>query len=73
MTTNKLTFTVQPSSSPDTARRGILQCPNRNALHTPHYIAVSSRGVVPHLTQDMIEKHTDIKGAYYALEDCEPP
>lgn len=71
MTTTKLTFTKPPSSSPSIARRGTLQTPNRNVVQTPHYIAVSSRGVVPHLTADMLQNRTSINGVYYALEDCE--
>jgi len=70
MTSSRLTFTILPSPASSIARRATLQVPSRNALQTPHYIAISSRGVLPHLTADMT-KHTDVKGVYYALEDCE--
>lgn len=52
------------------ARLGQLSRKNRGVIDTPHYIPVTSRGVVPHLSQDMLRKHTDVKGAYVALEDC---
>jgi len=41
-----------------------------NALETPHYVANTSRGLVPHISQDIMRKHTDIRGVYLALEDC---
>lgn len=52
------------------ARLGKLSFPERTAIHTPHYLALSSRGVVPHLSQDMMRDHSDIKGIYASLEDC---
>lgn len=52
-------------------RSGKLSLPNRATVDTPHYFAVSSRGCVPHITQDMARKNTGIKGIYVALEDCE--
>ena len=53
-------------------RLGELFHPNRIPIETPHYIALSSRGAVPHLSQDMMRSSTSIKGIYAALEDCEP-
>lgn len=44
---------------------------NRATLQTPHYIALSSRGAVAHLSQDMMRKHTNVKSIHVALEDCE--
>ncbi|KAA8894680.1 tRNA-guanine(15) transglycosylase-like protein [Sphaerosporella brunnea] len=38
-------------------------------MDTPTFIAPSSRGVVPHLSMDNLRDHTDISGAYVALED----
>ncbi|KAG9813886.1 queuine tRNA-ribosyltransferase, partial [Aureobasidium melanogenum] len=38
-------------------------------IKTPHYLALASRGAVPHLTQDNVTKHTNICGAYMAAED----
>ena len=40
-------------------------------MDTPHYIGITSRGVVPHLSQDTMQKHTKLKGIYVALEDRE--
>ncbi|OHW94659.1 queuine tRNA-ribosyltransferase [Colletotrichum incanum] len=51
------------------ARLGRLSLPKRNPIETPNYIAVASRGVVPHVTPDNLEKHTSISAAYMALED----
>lgn len=52
-------------------RLGLLSLPGRQPIDTPHYFAVSSRGCVPHLSQDMMKGNTGIKGIYAALEDCE--
>lgn len=53
--------------SPRLAR---LALPGRRILDTPHYLAITSRGVVPHITQDTFRRDTDINGVYVALEDC---
>jgi queuine tRNA-ribosyltransferase accessory subunit len=42
----------------------------RRTMQTPNYIAVASRGVVPHLTPDNVTKHTTFDAAYLAIEDC---
>ncbi len=52
-------------------RLGHLSLPGHEPISTPHYFAVSSRGCVPHLTQDMLKDNTSVKGVYAALEDCE--
>lgn len=65
-------FTItKASSSASAARLGLLKLPNRNQIPTPHYLALGSRGAIPHLTQDNLAKHTDIRGVYMAVEDCE--
>ncbi|PPJ58220.1 hypothetical protein CBER1_10208 [Cercospora berteroae] len=51
------------------ARLGRLALPGRRILDTPHYLANTSRGVVPHITQDTFARDTDINGLYIALED----
>lgn len=53
------------------ARLGRLVLPQRQAVDTPNYFAVASRGVVPHLTPDTIARHGGLSGAYMAMEDCE--
>ena len=52
------------------ARLGRLAVPQRQAIETPNFFAVTSRGVVPHLTPDTIARYGHFSGAYIALEDC---
>lgn len=54
-------------------RLGRLSLQGRNSIQTPHYLALSCRGSVPHLSQDMVKENTAINGLYTALEDCELP
>ena len=54
----------------DATRLGTLRFNDRTTIQTPHYIAISSRGAVPHLSQDTMRENTAIKGIYVALEDC---
>ncbi|MCJ1434249.1 hypothetical protein MMC27_003616 [Xylographa pallens] len=53
----------------DATRLGTLRFNDRTPIETPHYIAISSRGAVPHLSQDTMRENTAIKGIYVALED----
>ncbi|RMY94438.1 hypothetical protein D0861_01326 [Hortaea werneckii] len=50
-------------------RLGRLKLPNHNHVDTPHYLGVTSRGVIPHLTPDSLSAHTSISGVYVGLED----
>lgn len=71
-----LSFDVDEFMFPQNGQRlGKLIVQGRTAINTPHYLAVSSKGFVPHLSQDMARKSTDIQGIYAALEDCKccPP
>lgn len=52
------------------ARIGRLALPKCQPVDTPNFLALASRGVVPHITPDNIDKHTQLAGAYMALEDC---
>lgn len=52
-------------------RLGRLGIAGRKTLETPHYLAITSRGVVPHLSQDTFTRDTNINGVYVPLEDCE--
>lgn len=52
------------------ARRKMMSLAGKT-IETPHYVAVTSRGVVPHLSPDVLSKHTSISAAYFGLEDCE--
>ena len=50
-------------------RLGRLLVHGRKELETPDFIAVASRGVIPHVTPDVIA-NTQIGGIHMALEDC---
>ena len=51
-------------------RLGRLNVQGRRTLETPGFLAVGSRGVVPHISPDVIASQTDIGGIHLALEDC---
>ena len=71
--TRMLTFRALQSLAPDVlgARLGRLVVPARKTIQTPHYVALASRGAVPHLSPDTARQHTDLGGVHVALEDCE--
>ncbi|TKA81242.1 hypothetical protein B0A55_02372 [Friedmanniomyces simplex] len=50
-------------------RLGRVALPGRKVIDTPHYLAITSRGAVPHLTQDTFARDTSISGVYVGLED----
>lgn len=54
-----------------TARLGRLALPRREAIDTPNFFAVTSRGVLPHLTPDNVSRYGHFPGVYMAMEDCE--
>ena len=58
-------------SEKDEPRLGRLTFQGRSPIETPHYVAVSSRGAIPHLSQDMTRDNTSIRAIYTAVEDCE--
>lgn len=67
----KLLFKVLSAAGDGCAARlGKLALPGRRAIDTPNFTAVTSRGVVPHLTPDIVSKYTFLNSAYMALEDC---
>lgn len=69
---NPLKFEVRDIPHPECSQRlGLLSLPGRQSINTPHYFAMSSRGCVPHLSQDTMRGDTNIKGIYAALEDCQ--
>jgi queuine tRNA-ribosyltransferase len=51
-------------------RLGRLRVEGRNELDTPNFLALTSRGAVPHMTPDVVAGSTDIGGVHMALEDC---
>ncbi|KAK6420560.1 hypothetical protein LTR95_016931 [Oleoguttula sp. CCFEE 5521] len=50
-------------------RRARLALPGRKIIETPHYLGLTSRGVIPHVSQDNFESLMDVSGVYIALED----
>jgi len=65
-----LQFTLLNTTTALAPRLGRLSLPGRKTLLTPQYIGNTSRGAVPHITQDNFHKHTEIGGVYVGLEDC---
>jgi hypothetical protein len=61
---------VDESGEHSSARLGKVTLAGRNAVKTPNFFAVTSRGAVPHLTPDVVLEHTDFGGVHMALEDC---
>lgn len=53
------------------SRLGSFFFQGRKTIKTPHFLALGSRGAVPHLSQDMLCENTQISSLYTALEDCE--
>ena len=53
-------------------RLGRLCVQGRKDLETPNFMAVTSRGVVPHITPDILSANTQVGGVHMALEDCKP-
>ena len=65
-----LQSTLDDAKADLSPRCGNLTLPKRDPMPTPNYIAITSRGAVPHLSQDMMRDQTSIDGVYAALEDC---
>ena len=61
---------VDDSEEHSSARLGKITLTDRNAVKTPNFFAVASRGAVPHLTPDVLLEHTHFGGVHMALEDC---
>jgi len=61
---------VKATAATLSPRLGRLSLPGRNTIETPHYLGLTSRGVVPHLSQDNFAQLSFIAGVYAALEDC---
>ncbi|KAK4502041.1 hypothetical protein PRZ48_007852 [Zasmidium cellare] len=60
---------IQSTAHTLSPRLARLSLPGRRIIDTPHYLANTSRGVVPHITQDTFRRDTSIAGVYVALED----
>ena len=67
-----LRFSLKSSpASTTSARLGKLAIAESKSFDTPHYVAATSRGIVPHIAQNTMRKNTQIKSVYMGLEDCE--
>lgn len=51
-------------------RLGLLSCQGRMTLETPNIFGITSRGVIPHITPDILASEIQIGGVHMALEDC---
>lgn len=58
-------------SDPRRARLGCISVKGRRTLDTPNFLALTSRGVVPHISPDVVGEQTKFAGVYTAIEDCE--
>jgi len=72
MAAKKVVFEILSHVDPTviSPRLGRLSVKGRKELDTPNFIAIGSRGVVPHMTPDVILASSDIGGVHMALEDC---
>ena len=51
-------------------RLGQLAVQGLPVVSTPSFVVPTSRGVVPHVTQDLMSKVTRVPAVYIGLEDC---
>jgi queuine tRNA-ribosyltransferase subunit QTRTD1 len=65
-----LEFTLLKTSGALAPRLGRLTLPRRKSILTPGFIGNTSRGVIPHVSQDNFRKSVDLGGVYVAVEDC---
>jgi hypothetical protein len=68
-----LSFTLAGAAQRLAPRLGTLAIKGRTQIQTPNYIGNTSRGVLPHISQDNQRRHTRISGLYMGLEDCTCP
>lgn len=62
---------LSPDTSPNLGpRRGRLEVPEHFSIDTPNFLGNTSRGVIPHLTLDLLQGYLKVEGAHFALEDC---
>lgn len=68
--TEMLEFALLKTTSALAPRLGRLSLHGRKSILTPAFIGNTSRGVIPHVSQDNFRKHVDVNGVYIPLEDC---
>ncbi|KAA8618201.1 Tgt Queuine archaeosine tRNA-ribosyltransferase [Pyrenophora tritici-repentis] len=64
-----LEFALLKTTGSLAPRLGRLSFPGRKSILTPGFIGNTSRGVIPHISQDNFGKSVDLGGVYVALED----
>ncbi|CAO2647182.1 Nn.00g081040.m01.CDS01 [Neocucurbitaria sp. VM-36] len=64
-----LQFTLLKTTGTLAPRLGRLSLGGRKSILTPGFIGNTSRGVIPHVSQDNFRKIIDVNGVYVALED----
>ncbi|KAF2685464.1 tRNA-guanine transglycosylase family protein [Lentithecium fluviatile CBS 122367] len=64
-----LDFALLKTTGTLTPRLGRLSLAGRRSVLTPGFIGSTSRGVVPHISQDNFQKSLGLDGVYVALED----
>ncbi|KAJ4293520.1 hypothetical protein N0V90_008803 [Kalmusia sp. IMI 367209] len=64
-----LDFTLLKTTGALAPRLGRLSLPRRNPILTPAFLGNTSRGVIPHISQDNFRKYVGNNGVYVALED----
>ncbi|KAF2113625.1 tRNA-guanine(15) transglycosylase-like protein [Lophiotrema nucula] len=64
-----LDFNILKATIPLAPRLGRLSLPGRKSILTPAFLGNTSRGAVPHISQDNFRKCTTLNGVYVALED----
>ncbi|KAL5117494.1 hypothetical protein ACEQ8H_004659 [Pleosporales sp. CAS-2024a] len=62
-------FTLLKTAGALTPRLGRLSLAGRKTILTPAFIGNTSRGVIPHISQDNFRKSVDVGGVYVPLED----
>ncbi|KAK1783421.1 tRNA-guanine(15) transglycosylase-like protein [Copromyces sp. CBS 386.78] len=68
--TTTMTFELLKTAVKDGgARLGRLAFSGRRTVDTPNFFGLTSRGVIPHVTPDNVEKYLHTNGTYMALED----
>lgn len=69
--TSEMAFGILSSTAPVLAPRvGKLAIPGRQAISTPHFVPLTTRGAVSHIAHDVIRKETAINSLFIGLEDC---
>ncbi|KAJ4312248.1 hypothetical protein N0V94_007550 [Neodidymelliopsis sp. IMI 364377] len=64
-----LDFTLLKTTGALAPRLGRLSLPGRKSILTPGLVGNTSRGVIPHISQDNFANRVDLNGVYVALED----